>query len=168
MRKRVGQQPELLHQRADPIEHGIDLPTEAVECVARAGQRHALAQIPGADAVGDRGDPGDPAADILRKDEAAQEPQQAGDDEADQKRAFQRFTKRQSLAENPPADDPLAAGQPLADDRALVRGGLAAQPDEPVAIAFAPWIATRRYRSEIADDLRLRGSNRPTAVCASP
>ena len=39
VREDVGQQPKLLHQPADPVEHGVDLPAEAVERVAGAGQR---------------------------------------------------------------------------------------------------------------------------------
>jgi hypothetical protein len=34
VRERIRQQPQLLHQAADPVEHGVELLREAVEGVA--------------------------------------------------------------------------------------------------------------------------------------
>ena len=43
VREAVGKQPQFLHQRADPVEHRVDLAAEPVERVVRARYRHALA-----------------------------------------------------------------------------------------------------------------------------
>ena len=44
----------------------------------------------------------------MGEDHAAQQPEQAGDDERDEQRAFQRLAKREAFADNAAADEPLA------------------------------------------------------------
>ena len=61
VRERVRQQPQLLHQPADAVEHGVDLHREPVERIPGARHRHPLAEVARADPVGDRGDVADAA-----------------------------------------------------------------------------------------------------------
>ena len=167
VREAVGQQPKLLHQPADPVEHRVDLQAEPVERVAAPGQRHALRQVARADAVGDRGDLADPPADIMGEDQAAQQAEQAGDDQRDQQRALERLADREALAGNAAADEPLPVGS-----RWTIRPLLAASSGRAAGSARCDSLRAAAARTAA----RLRDCPRParpsapssaTAVCGS-
>ena len=71
MGERIRQQSKLLHQRANPVEHRIDLAAKLVEGIVGARHRDPLRQVARADPVGDAGDLADPLADVMGEDQAA-------------------------------------------------------------------------------------------------
>jgi hypothetical protein len=155
-RLRIGEQPQFLHQGADPVEHRIDLHPQPVEGIAGARQRDAAAEVAGGDPVGDSGDVADAPGDIMGEDHAAQQPEQARDDQREQQRALERRSEGEAFADEPAADQPLAGRQPAELDFRLVRTGLAAQADHRAMVALLHRLERRRL-GEIALELAAVG-----------
>src|SRR4029079_18229792 len=86
VRQAVGEQPELFHKRADPVEHRIDLSAQAIERVVGARYGDPLREVACGDPVGDPGDLTDPAPDVMGEDETAQQPHKPGEAEREKKR----------------------------------------------------------------------------------
>ena len=123
-------------------------------------------QVAGADPVGDRGDIADPRADVMGEYDAAEQAEQARDDQREEERAFERGAERDALADEPPADQPLAVGSRLMTICASCGLGLPAQPDDRASIA----VLSGCTGGQRARDCRISPSVRvssATAVCGS-
>src|SRR5438045_8651617 len=115
-----------------------------------AGDGDAPRQVMAADLVGEARNLADPLPDIMGEDQPAEQAKQASDDERDQQRAFERVAGGEAFAGDAAAYQPLAVPQLVHHERGLMRRGLAAQPDQPIAIAFAKRPQARRPRLEVS------------------
>ena len=153
VRQTVGEQPQFLHQSADAIEHRIDLAAEAIEGVVGARNGYPLRQVAPADAIGDARDLADALADVVREDQSAQQAEQPGNHQRNQKRALKGVADRQAFTGYTAADQPLPLAELVHDEGRLARGCLAAQSDECVAVALARVEQRGGYGFEVALDL---------------
>ena len=92
MRKRVGHEPQLLHQLLDPLEHRIDRRGDHGELLAFGLLVEPMCEVPGRDLRRDPPDRPRPALGHPKQDQSADQPKRNGQ----QKRADERFEQRRA------------------------------------------------------------------------